>query len=120
MRRRRRKRRKRRRRKRGEGEEEKKKEEEEEEKKKKEEEEEKEKKKKKKKKINGATGIVAKGLEEGLETMAGKQSIDSLKTKKAILGTSQITRELLQSATRSLSVGDRCCFNRRSTPRLGV
>ena len=45
-----------------------------------------------------ATGLVTKGLKKNLEAILRKQSIDSLQ-KTAILGTSQIIREVLQSET---------------------
>jgi hypothetical protein len=48
--------------------------------------------------INGATGIVTKGLKKNLETIPGKHSIDSLQ-KTAVLGTSHIIRKVLQSET---------------------
>jgi hypothetical protein len=48
--------------------------------------------------ITGAIGIVAKGLKKNLEAMPGKHSIDSLQ-KTAVLGTSHIMREVLQSET---------------------
>jgi hypothetical protein len=46
----------------------------------------------------GATGIVTKCLKENLEAIPGKNSIVSLQ-KTAILGTSHIVREVLQSET---------------------
>jgi hypothetical protein len=49
------------------------------------------------------TGIVSKGL-KNLETIPGQHSIDSLQ-KTAILGTSRIIREVLQSETWSLNGG---------------
>jgi hypothetical protein len=55
--------------------------------------------------IIGATGIVTRGLKKHLETIPGKHSIDSLQKKTAVLGTSHIIRKVLQSETRSLSVG---------------
>jgi hypothetical protein len=45
-----------------------------------------------------ATGIVTKGLKNYLETIPGKNSIDSLQ-KTAVLGTSHIIRKVLQSET---------------------
>jgi hypothetical protein len=48
--------------------------------------------------VSGATGIVTKGLKKNLEATPGKHSIESLQ-KTAILGTSHITREVLQSET---------------------
>jgi hypothetical protein len=48
--------------------------------------------------ITGATGIVTKGLQKNLEAMPGKHLIDSLQ-KTAVLGTSHIMREVLQSET---------------------
>jgi hypothetical protein len=63
--------------------------------------------------IIGATGIVIKGLKKNLEAMAGKYLADALQ-KTAILGTSHIIWEVLQSETGSLSGGDHCWF-RRST-----
>jgi hypothetical protein len=48
--------------------------------------------------INGATGIVPKGLKKYLETVPGKHSIDSLQ-RTAVLGTSHIIRKVLQSET---------------------
>ena len=56
--------------------------------------------------ITGAIGIITKGLKNTLEAMLGKHSIVSLQ-KTAILGTSYIIREILQSKTRSLSGGDK-------------
>jgi hypothetical protein len=44
--------------------------------------------------ITGATGI-----QKYLETVPGKHSIDSLQKKTAVLGTSHITRKVLQSET---------------------
>jgi hypothetical protein len=47
----------------------------------------------------GATGIVKKkDLKKNLEATPGKHSTDSLQ-KTAVLGTSQITRQVLQSET---------------------
>jgi hypothetical protein len=46
--------------------------------------------------IIGATGIVTKGLKKNLEAIPGKHSIDSLQ-KTAVLGTSHIIGEVLQS-----------------------
>jgi hypothetical protein len=54
--------------------------------------------------IIAATGIVTRGLKKDLETIPGKHSIDSLQ-KTAVLGTSHIIRKVIQSETRSLSVG---------------
>jgi hypothetical protein len=48
--------------------------------------------------IIGATGIVIKNLRKHLETIPGKQSIDSLQ-KTAVLGTSHIIRKVLQCET---------------------
>jgi hypothetical protein len=48
--------------------------------------------------IIGATGIETRGLKKYRETIRGKHSIDSLQ-KTAVLGTSHIIRELLQSET---------------------
>jgi hypothetical protein len=48
--------------------------------------------------VIGATGRVTKGLTKNLESIPGKLSIDSLQ-KTAILGTSHIIREVLQSET---------------------
>ena len=45
--------------------------------------------------IIGATGIVTRSLRKNLETVPGKDSIDSLQ-KTAILGTSHIIRKVLQ------------------------
>jgi hypothetical protein len=45
--------------------------------------------------IAGATGIVTRSLRKNLETVPGKHSIDSLQ-KTATLGTSHITRKVLQ------------------------
>jgi len=45
--------------------------------------------------IIGATGIVMRSLRKNLETVPGKQSIDSLQ-KTAILGTLHIMRKVLQ------------------------
>jgi hypothetical protein len=46
----------------------------------------------------GVTGIVSKSLQKYLETIPGQHSIDSLQ-KTAMLGTSHIIREVLQSET---------------------
>ena len=43
----------------------------------------------------GSTGIVTRSLKKNLETVPGKQSIDSLQ-KTAILGTSHVIRKVLQ------------------------
>jgi hypothetical protein len=48
--------------------------------------------------VTGATGVVTKGLRKNLEATPGKHSIDSLQ-KAAVLGTSHIIREVLQSET---------------------
>jgi hypothetical protein len=48
--------------------------------------------------IIGAAEIVTKGLKKYPETIPGKLSIDSLQ-KTAVLGTSHITRKVLQSET---------------------
>jgi hypothetical protein len=48
--------------------------------------------------IIGATGIVTKGLKKNLEAIPEKHSTDSLQ-KTAVLGTSHIIREVLQSET---------------------
>jgi len=48
--------------------------------------------------ITVATGIVTRSLRENLEAVPGKHSIDSLH-KTAILGTSHVTREVLQRET---------------------
>jgi len=45
--------------------------------------------------IIGATGIVTRSLRKNLETVPGKDSIDSLQ-KIAVLGTSHIIRKVLQ------------------------
>ena len=45
--------------------------------------------------IIGATGIVTRSLRKNLETVPGKDSIDSLQ-KTALLGTSHIIRKVLQ------------------------
>ena len=45
--------------------------------------------------IIGATGIVTRSLRKNLETVPGKQSIDSLQ-QTAILGTSHTIRKVLQ------------------------
>ena len=45
--------------------------------------------------IIGATGIATRSLRKNVETVAGKQSIDSLQ-KTAILGKSHIIRKVLQ------------------------
>ena len=45
--------------------------------------------------IIGATGIVTRSLRKNLETVPGKDSIDSLQ-KTAILGTSHIIRKVMQ------------------------
>jgi hypothetical protein len=46
----------------------------------------------------GATGIVTRGLRKNLEAIPGNHSTDSLQ-KTAILGTSHIIQEVLQSET---------------------
>jgi hypothetical protein len=46
--------------------------------------------------VIGATGIVTKCLKKNMKAIPGKHSTDSLK-KTAILGTSYIIREVLQS-----------------------
>jgi len=61
--------------------------------------------------IIGATGIVTRSLRKNLETVPGKQSIDSLQ-KTAILGTSHIIRKVLQCEASSLSSGDHRWFKR--------
>jgi hypothetical protein len=48
--------------------------------------------------VTGAAGIVTRGLRKDLEATPGKHSIDSLQ-KTAVLGTSRIMREVLQSET---------------------
>jgi hypothetical protein len=48
--------------------------------------------------INGATGTVTKDLTKNLETIPRKHSTDSLQ-KTAILGTSHVTRKVMQSET---------------------
>jgi hypothetical protein len=48
--------------------------------------------------IIGAIGVVTKGLKTNLEAITGKQSTDSLQTT-AVLGTSHVIREVLQSET---------------------
>ena len=48
--------------------------------------------------VTGATGIVTKALEKRLEAIPGKHSVDSLQ-QTAVLGTSHIIREVLQSET---------------------
>jgi len=48
--------------------------------------------------IIGATGIVMRSLRKNLEDITGKHSIDSLQ-KTAIIGTSHITRKVLQCET---------------------
>jgi hypothetical protein len=48
--------------------------------------------------IIGATGIVTKSLRKNLEAIPGKHSIDSVQ-KKAILGTAQTVRKVLQWET---------------------
>jgi hypothetical protein len=48
--------------------------------------------------IIGATEIVMKSLRKNLEAIPGKHSIDSLQ-ETAILGTSRITRKVLQGET---------------------
>jgi hypothetical protein len=48
--------------------------------------------------IIGATGIVTKGLKKTLEAILGEHSIYS-QQKLAVLGTSHIIREVLQSET---------------------
>jgi len=63
--------------------------------------------------ISGSTGIVTKALRKILETIPGKNSIDSLQ-KTGILGTLHLIQKVLQSETWSLSSGD-CCWFRRST-----
>jgi hypothetical protein len=48
--------------------------------------------------IIGATGILTRGLKKYLETIPGKNSIDSIQ-KTAVLGTLHILRKVLQSET---------------------
>jgi hypothetical protein len=48
--------------------------------------------------ITAAAGIVTKVLRRNLEAIPGKHSTDSLQ-KAAILGTSHITRKVLQAET---------------------
>ena len=48
--------------------------------------------------ITGATGIVTRSLKKNLEAVPGKHSIDSLQ-KTVTLGTSHITRKVLQCET---------------------
>jgi len=48
--------------------------------------------------VTGATGIVTEGLKKYRETIPGKHSAHSLQPT-AILGTSHIIREVLQSET---------------------
>jgi len=52
--------------------------------------------------ITGATGIVTRSLRKNLETVPGKDLIDSLQ-KTAILGTSLIIRKVLKCEASSLS-----------------
>jgi hypothetical protein len=47
--------------------------------------------------VIGVTGIVSKSLQKYLETIPGQHSVDTKKT--AILGTSHITRKMLQAET---------------------
>jgi hypothetical protein len=64
------------------------------------------------------TGNVIKELKKYLETIRGKHSTDSVQKKKtAVLGTSLITRKVLQSETGSLSNGVHRWFKGRSTRR---
>ena len=51
--------------------------------------------------VSGATRTVTEGLKKNLESMPGKDSVDSLQ-KTAILGTSHIIWKVLQSETWSL------------------
>jgi hypothetical protein len=46
----------------------------------------------------GATGRATNGLKKNVEAIPGKHAIDSLQ-KTAVVGTSHITRKLLQSET---------------------
>ena len=48
--------------------------------------------------IIGATGIVTRSLRKNVEALPGKYSTDSLQ-KTAVLGTSHITRKVLQCET---------------------
>ena len=48
--------------------------------------------------ITGDTGIVTKGLKKNSEVVPGNRSVDSLQ-KTAVLGTSHIIWEILQSET---------------------
>jgi sulfite exporter TauE/SafE len=48
--------------------------------------------------IIGATGIVTKNVRKNLETIPGKNSIDSLQ-KTAVIGISHIIRKVLQCET---------------------
>jgi hypothetical protein len=54
-----------------------------------------------------------------LEAIPGKHSIDSLQ-QTAVLGTSHIIREVLQSETSSLSGGDLCWFKRSTREKRRV
>jgi hypothetical protein len=49
-------------------------------------------------KVIGATGLITKSLKKNLEAIPRKHSIDSLQ-KTAILGTSHIIQNVLQSET---------------------
>jgi hypothetical protein len=48
--------------------------------------------------VNGATGIVTRGLKKKLEAIPGRHSTDSLQ-KTGMLGTSHIIRKVLRSET---------------------
>jgi hypothetical protein len=54
--------------------------------------------------ITGATGRVTEGLKRYLKSVPGKHSIDSLQ-KTAVLGTSHVIREVLQSGTVEITAG---------------
>ena len=54
--------------------------------------------------IFGTTGKVTKGLEENLEATSGKQSTDSPQ-KTAVLVTSHIIQNVLQSGTAGITGG---------------
>jgi len=61
--------------------------------------------------ITGAMGIVTEGLQKNFEAIPGKQkTFNVFTTTSALLGTSHVKREELQSETGNLKVGDRRRF----------
>jgi len=69
--------------------------------------------------INGATGIVTRGLRKKFQTITEKHSVDSLQ-KTAVLGTSHIMQKVLQSENGSLCGGNRRWFRRHGRKKRRV